>query len=166
MNSKSVTDPSKKDHFGHLGQKIFKSKSHGRKRSVITLSGIISHIGVNHIDLVRDNQTTIRVLTDRISKVKWIDRNCRNKCVDGVNLDCDCNERHTLTCSHCHHHFNDCRCRLKFNRIHDHVIPFCDDRIHLRLAGLTDSINFKLFRHQGCKVILELHELKNEGVLY
>lgn len=31
----------------------------------------------------------------------------------------------------------------------------CDDRIRLRLAGLTGNLNFKLFRLKGCPVMIE-----------
>lgn len=59
-------------------------------------------------------------------------------------------------CSHCRKYHRDCRCGKQFNRIKDPVIPYCDDRIQLRLAGLTDSFQYKLFKHKGCRVVLEL----------
>lgn len=32
----------------------------------------------------------------------------------------------------------------------------CDERIHLRLAGLTGNLNFQLFRMKGCPVEIEV----------
>ncbi len=52
-------------------------------------------------------------------------------------------------------HHND-RCGHRFTCFRDHVIPFCDDRIELRLAGLTDDLNFQLLKHKGCKVRLDI----------
>lgn len=43
-------------------------------------------------------------------------------------------------------------CHQRITCFFDHPIPFCDDRIELRLAGLTDDINFKLLQHKGCRV--------------
>lgn len=34
-------------------------------------------------------------------------------------------------------------------------IPVCDDRIRLRLAGLTGNLNYQLFRQKGCRVQIE-----------
>ncbi|QVY62464.1 hypothetical protein [Cytobacillus gottheilii] len=59
-------------------------------------------------------------------------------------------------CAHCRRDHDNCHCGKQFHRIKDPVIPYCDDRIHLRLAGLTDSFQYKLFKHKGCKVVLEL----------
>lgn len=35
-------------------------------------------------------------------------------------------------------------------------VPDCDDRIQLKLAGLTGNLNFQLFRQTGCRVIVEV----------
>lgn len=35
-------------------------------------------------------------------------------------------------------------------------IPLCDDRLRLRLAGLTGNIAFQLFRLKGCKLEIEM----------
>jgi len=32
----------------------------------------------------------------------------------------------------------------------------CDERIHLKLSGLTGNLNFQLFRLKGCRVKIEL----------
>ncbi|KKI92656.1 hypothetical protein WQ54_08580 [Bacillus sp. SA1-12] len=47
-------------------------------------------------------------------------------------------------------------CQPKFTCFFDHPIPFCDDRFELRLAGLTDDLNFQLLKHKGCKVRFDL----------
>lgn len=35
-------------------------------------------------------------------------------------------------------------------------IPDCDDRIQLRLAGLTGKLTFQLFRMKGCELEIEI----------
>ncbi|MBZ4687108.1 MAG: hypothetical protein PWQ96_351 [Clostridia bacterium] len=46
----------------------------------------------------------------------------------------------------------------------------CDERIHLKLSGLTGNLNFQLFRLKGCKVEIELDcpadgKSKVEGII-
>lgn len=176
-----------------LGQIIYRTKSHKKEGKGITQEGIVFRVGVGYVDLLQNDHTITKILTNRIKNITWVDRNCNYECFHGLNLecnrrnhhlhcskcqhqhrDCQCHD-HENYCSQCHHHHDscschdhrsdcstchrphrDCRCHHKEVRIHDHVIPFCDERIQLRLAGLTDNLNFKLFRHLGCKVVLEL----------
>jgi hypothetical protein len=64
--------------------------------------------------------------------------------------------------NHLRHKFDDHRhneenCRqCKYTCFCDFPIPFCDDRIELRLAGLHDDLNFQLLQHKGCKVKLDI----------
>ncbi|MEW9110504.1 MAG: hypothetical protein AB2374_14220 [Cytobacillus gottheilii] len=149
-------------------------------------SGIIHQIGTDYVDLLQRDHTVVRVLTRHVKKIKWVDHHCRNKCLDHVDFEkacrgrddhlscfvcsqhhgechCDVSSRKRFIhsyldkhCSHCQKHHRDCRCGKQFNTIKDPVIPYCDERIQLRLAGLTDSFLYKLFKHKGCRVVLEL----------
>ena len=58
-----------------------------------------------------------------------------------------CYDRSKKDCCHDHD-----RCHQDFTCFRDHAIPMCDDRFELRLAGLTDDLNFQLLKHKGCKV--------------
>ncbi len=124
---------------------------------VFEQEGIISRIGTDYVDLLQSDNTTIRVLTKWITNIKWVDPHCRNKCLDNVDFEKICHDKkHKRRCSDCHRQHQNCHCRLKKNNIKNPVIPYCDGRIYLRLAGLTDGLPYKLFRHKGCKVVLEL----------
>lgn len=109
----------------------------------LNLEGIICHVGTDFVDVLQDDQTIVTVLTDRIKNIKWADPDCEPCC--SLNLrDCRCDNHH----DHC--------CETHVIWVRDNVVPFCDDRLQLRLAGLTDSVNFELFSHKGCRVILGL----------
>ncbi|RBW70814.1 hypothetical protein [Bacillus taeanensis] len=127
----------------------------------INIVGVIGNVGVDFVDLIKDDHTVVTILTERIKKIKWIDNNCRRFCSRCRGFDCSCFDCHddcrkgcrkVCRCEEKKDHHSKKRCTCFF----DHVIPFCDERIELRLAGLTDSVNFELFRHIGCKVKLEL----------
>ena len=138
-------------------QKEYRSKKHEKERGGLRQGGMIYHVGVGYVELLQQDLSIIKVLTDKIAKIIWVDQTCTQTCFEGLPLDCKCRDKHHQNCSDCHpHHHKDWPCNHKVNSIHEHVLPLCDDRIYLRLAGLTDSINFKLFRHKGCKVVLEL----------
>ncbi|MDQ0230446.1 hypothetical protein [Metabacillus malikii] len=97
------------------------------------------------------------------------DDNCRNRDHYKQNRcehcrDRDCHRKNR--CGHCqeHHHCPNC-CDCKNDHHHkdficfcDHAIPFCDKRVELRLAGLTDNVQFELSRHKGCKVLLDIND--------
>lgn len=134
----------------------------------LNLEGIICNVGTDFVDVLQDDQTIVTVLTDRIMNIKWADPDCE-PCCSLNHTDCRCDNHHDH-CSHCHDHHVHCphcdghheHCDCHHNRccetpviwVRDNVVPFCDDRIQLRLAGLTDSVNFELFSHKGCRVIL------------
>jgi hypothetical protein len=209
--------------------------------NVLTIKGTISHVGLDFVDLIQEDDRVISVLTDKISYVSWLDPQCQGlfgNCHEKRHNDCKCvdfnrrsnhnngnrhmkhadRKKQMRVCSncrdkngrriydlkpntghinvhqdlkncphcqnehknrkkddphchdhhrnehknrkkddpHCHdHHHNDC-CQQRFTCFCDHVIPFCDDRIELRLAGLIDDLNFQLLQHKGCKVKLDL----------
>ncbi|WP_299092200.1 hypothetical protein [uncultured Metabacillus sp.] len=196
---------------------------------ILEVEGTICHVGLNFVDLVHKDGRIITVLTDRISKVEWLDKNCQPKFEEHLKAtNCRCIEfqrftqimRH-LECPHCkdkrqgcielcphcqnrkdqrehcpkcqnkkqreeqcphcqdkkqqREHCPHCQnenrnrfiafnleqnqnelCQPKFTCFFDHPIPFCDDRFELRLAGLTDDLNFQLLKHKGCKVRFDL----------
>ncbi|WP_226682948.1 hypothetical protein [Sutcliffiella horikoshii] len=127
------------------------------------MEGKIHQVGIDYVNILLDNNDLVTILTDRISKIVWLDPN------------------YTGICRKCHHH--KCRC-VKLNRGYDEnfeldehcedcgnnpddcfpkctcycdfAIPFCDDKFKLRLAGLTHGVNWELFRHIGCRVKLEI----------
>ncbi|MED4017965.1 hypothetical protein [Sutcliffiella cohnii] len=61
-------------------------------------------------------------------------------------------------CPECHSKIN---CHPKYTCYCDYPIPFCDDRIELRLAGLTHNVNFELLQKKGYhgKFLLEGYNL-------
>ncbi|MFD1735422.1 hypothetical protein ACFSCX_02495 [Bacillus salitolerans] len=195
----------------------FKFFQEDQKLTALTnLEGKIDQIGIDYVNLLLDNNQVVTILTDKISKITWVDPKCERickkchhhtcRCVqfmrdhDDFDKDnhrhlsreefcrrcrkkpCDCkkddkfqnnqhkrkhskfvdpklyiNKHEQILCEKCgplHHHDNDCL--PKFTCFCDFAIPFCDDRIELRLAGLDDGVNLELFRHRGCRVKLEL----------
>jgi len=166
------------------GQDFIKFKNIGndnlesRRKKV---EGAIYQVGLDFVDILQENQQTTTVLTDRISTINWLDHTCNESCSksNSRHRQCRCvefkehrssyhikskhkshdkstmHDNHCPTCRQHHSKQEDC-CEPRFVCVCDYVIPFCDDRIELRLAGLTDGLNFNLFRHIGCKVILDL----------
>lgn len=127
------------------------------------LEGIICNVGIDFVEVLQNDQTIVTVLTDRIKNIKWADPDCEPSCsLNHRDGRCD---NHYDQCSHCHDHHVHCPhcdgqhdhcCDTHVILVRDHVVPFCDDRLQLRLAGLTDSVNFELFSHKGCRVILDV----------
>jgi len=67
----------------------------------------------------------------------------------------DCNSKHKHDSFDC---FADClkhkkNCCQPFKCF---PVPICDDRIQLRLAGLTGNLTFQLFRLKGCELEIEI----------
>lgn len=121
--------------------------------------GIIYRIGIDYVDLLQDDKKISRVLTKWITNIKWVDPHCRNKCLDNLDFEKACKHnkhKHDRHCSNCNKKHQNCNCHNKKDQIKDPVIPYCDGRIHLRLAGLTNNLPYELFRHKGCRVVLEL----------
>ncbi len=74
-----------------------------------------------------------------------------NKCMKCKKAACSWLEKRKKECSH-HHD----RCHQDFTCFCDHAIPLCDERFEIRLAGLTDDLNFQLWKHKGCKVRINI----------
>lgn len=91
----------------------------------------------------------------------WHDDHKRGYHEHGHNdwRDCKCDKHHHRGCCHDRHHSCDCiRCRRVFllkNEFGHQVIPACNRRVQLRLAGLTGNLSFQFFRLIGCKVEIE-----------
>ncbi len=125
------------------------------------IKGKICNSGTDFVDILRDDYTVVTVLRESIRKIKWIDPDCNpctcDTCCDDCDCDtccddCDCD--HDCCCDDHHlgrHHGGCCDVVC----LHDFSIPRCDDRIQLRLAGLTGDLNFQFFRKRGCEVIIE-----------
>ncbi|WP_096153907.1 hypothetical protein [Bacillus sp. FJAT-45066] len=134
------------------------------------ITGIVCHVGVGYVDIQLSNTNVQRVLVSKIKDFKKFDGNCVNDCFNNVadcscsnyrksSDSCSCHNSPKSQCNKCRHHYHNCRCaqkQLKKSKIKDFVIPFCDDRLQLRLSGLTDTISYDLLRVLGCKVRLEI----------
>ncbi|WP_100372903.1 hypothetical protein [Bacillus sp. FJAT-45037] len=156
-NNENMSVPWKNNHIILQGQQEYKlTKRDKERKSAVTEVGIVYKVGVGFVELLQNDNTILKVLTDHISNIKVVDRDGRNKALDDLTLDCKRRYNQNPSSTHCKRSPDDCRYE-QVTCIQDHVIPFCDERIQLRLAGLTNSINFKLFNRIGCKVILKLN---------
>lgn len=205
------------------------------KHSPLYVEGIIFAVGLDFVEVLQKDHKIVTVLTDRITHVKWPDKEVREavshckhdgncRCVElhrfveedirgdkmNKNLKCSKKVKNRIKGYHCPHcgnyqsRLNPCRCKMKQrnhgrpcgckqnNSRHDYrpcgckedqgqyhhctccrdehhnrhmyhhdccqkklvcfcdfAIPFCDDRFALRIAGLTDDLNFRFLQNRG-----------------
>ncbi|PLT34074.1 hypothetical protein [Bacillus sp. V5-8f] len=152
-----------------IGPDEVRTKGIGIEKSFpVEINGVICHAGIGFVNILKDDQTVVTIMTERINSITWEDPGCQpgGDChkmdsrhinhfqnIDGQKFS-HAHACHDL-CPCCGRQHNDCR-HPDFIYIRDQVIPFCDDRIQLRLAGLTDSVNFELLSHKGCRVFLDV----------
>jgi hypothetical protein len=135
------------------------------------IEGKIHQVGIDYVNLLLDNNELVTILTNRVSKIVWLDPDCTGICRKCHHHTCRCVDfnrehddfeidEHCEECGDDHEHDDDHDhddCFPKCTCYCDFAIPFCDDKFELRLAGLTYGVNWELFRHIGCRVKLEIN---------
>lgn len=148
-----------------------------RKRAELepkkTICGFICHAGADTLVLIDDHSTKTTILIDRIKKVSLADDSCccrdscESSCAHGHSLAwTDDFEWESSCCESSSGDFHESSCTHTHSLDHDFchapicnpAIPLCDCMVQLRLAGLNDRLNFRLFLLSGCKVIIELND--------
>ncbi|PJZ00013.1 hypothetical protein CPT06_13810 [Bacillus vallismortis] len=127
------------------------------------LKGVLCNVGTDFVDILLTDSTVMTILRSQIKKINWCDSEC-NPCSICQHSDCICEHRHDCQDDDCCSHYH-CTCMDFFQHqpIRNHGILLCDDRVQLRLAGLTANFNFQLFRFKGCLVEIELLDQMANG---
>ncbi|MEC1613426.1 hypothetical protein P9E05_10275 [Bacillus mojavensis] len=142
------------------------------------LKGVLCNVGTDFVDILLTDNTVMTILRSQIKKINWCDSECspcpvcqhsdciceyHHDCQDDVHHDEDCSSHREHDCPRNSHHHCTCMDYLHHQPIRNHGIPLCDDRVQLRLAGLTANFNFQLFRFKGCLVEIELLDKMGNG---
>lgn len=147
----------------------FISRPISGRRNQKNITGFICNSGTDFLDIKTKSGRVVTILRNQIKQISWLDPEC-GPCGD--------------SCGECHHHRTcDCdwdssdscewisemecesglECESHSQCFKKHApccgafgIPVCNDRFQLRLAGLTDQLNFQFFQFTGCEISIEL----------
>lgn len=141
------------------------------RRNHKTITGFICSAGTDFLDIKTRSGRVVTVLRNQIKRIDWIDPDCgpcgdsAGECNGHRHSSCDCDQESSDVCTwgselECE---SSCESESSSQCFKKHApccnafgIPVCHDRFQLRLAGLTNQLNFQFFQFTGCEISVEL----------
>ncbi|MFS3930486.1 hypothetical protein CHN50_10035 [Priestia aryabhattai] len=125
------------------------------------VEGTLYMVGTDFVDILKDDCTVVTILRNNMSKIIWLDKVKKTSTTNHNSAYRSTHSKHFHYPCHCHrhgHHHN-CTCKKKHHhnkKFHPTPsIPACGGMVQLRLGGLTQNLNFHLFKKIGKRVIIE-----------